>query len=62
MLQHGQAKASSHILGLLLFTGQILAGFMKIADLAGIDVRNFAITFSIYLKMCDVFNISGYNF
>ena len=45
-------------LGLLLFTGTIL----KIGDLAGINFSNFAITRSIYSKMCDEFNSSGYNF
>ena len=30
-------------------------------DLAGINFSDFAITCSIYLEMCDEFNISGYN-
>ena len=30
--------------------------------LAGINFSDFAITFSIYSKMCNEFNISGYNF
>ena len=31
-------------------------------DLAGIDFSDFSITCSIYSKMCNEFNISGYNF
>ena len=31
-------------------------------DLAGINFSDFSITCSIYAKMCDEFNISGYNF
>ena len=30
--------------------------------LAGINFSNFSITYSIYSKMCDEFNISRYNF
>ena len=48
-----------YTLGLLLCT--ILADFEKV-DLAGIDFSDFAITCSIYSKMCDEFNIRGYNF
>ena len=31
-------------------------------DLVGTNFSDFAITCSIYSKMCDEFNISGYNF
>ena len=34
----------------------------EIADLVGINFSDFAITSSIYSRMCDEFNISGYNF
>ena len=49
--------------GLLLFTGTNFSGiFNRIVDLAGIKFSDFAITCSIYSKMCYEFNISGYNF
>ena len=31
-------------------------------DVAGINFSDFVITCSIYSKVCDVFNISGYTF
>ena len=31
-------------------------------DLAGINFSDFEITYSIYSKMCDEYNISGYKF
>ena len=34
----------------------------EIVDLVGINFSDFAITCSICSKMCDEFNISGYNF
>ena len=48
-------------LRLLLFMGTNSSG-IKIVDLAGINFSNFAITCSIYFKMCDEFNTSRYNF
>ena len=31
-------------------------------DLAGINFNDYAVTYSIYSKMCNEFNISGYKF
>ena len=35
---------------------------LKTVDLAGINFSEFSITYSIYSKMYDEFNIGGYNF
>ena len=45
-----------------LSIGTYFLRILKIVDLASSNSSNFAIACSIYSKMCDECNISGYNF